>query len=109
MYGYIKGIVKKITPQHIMVDNHGIGYFVISPTPYQYRLEEEVQLSTYLHVREDIFQLYGFKDDQTLELFLKLLSVSGIGPKSALSIVANDEINKIILAIEESDAKYLTK
>ncbi|CDR31141.1 Holliday junction ATP-dependent DNA helicase RuvA [Acholeplasma oculi] len=109
MYGYIKGIVKKITPQHIIVDNHGIGYLVISPTPYQYRLEEEVQLSTYLHVREDIFQLYGFKDDQTLELFLKLLSVSGIGPKSALSIVAYDEPNKIILAIEESDAKYLTK
>ncbi len=109
MYGYIKGIVQKISPQHIIVDNQGIGYLIISPTPYQYHIGETVMLSTYLHVREDILALYGFKDDATLELFLKLISVSGIGPKSALSIVAFDDSNKIIMAIEQGDAKYLTK
>ena len=69
MYGYIKGIVKKITPEHLIVENQGIGYLIKSPIPYDYKLEEEVTLHTYLHVREDIFALYGFKDESTLSLF----------------------------------------
>ena len=109
MYGYIKGIVKKITPEHLIVENQGIGYLIKSPIPYDYKLEEEVTLHTYLHVREDIFALYGFKDESTLSLFLKLLVVSGIGPKSALSIVAYDDTERIVSAIELGDAKYLTK
>ncbi len=109
MYGYIKGIIKKISPEHIIVENNDIGYLILSPTPYSYKLEEKVTLHTYLHVREDIFSLYGFKDVETLELFQKLLSVSGIGPKSALSIVAFDDSVRIVEAIESGDAKYLTK
>lgn len=109
MYGYIKGIVKKVSPEHIIIDNQGIGYLILSPTPYQYHLEDEVVVYTYLHVREDIFALYGFKDEETLKLFQKLISVSGIGPKSALSIVAFDDSNRIVEAIETGDAKYLTK
>jgi len=109
MYRYIKGVVTQISPQHIVVENGGIGYLVLSPVPYQYKIGDETTLVTYLHVREDIFQLYGFKDEETLNLFLKLISVSGIGPKSAMSIVAFDDSEKIIQAIESSDAKYLTK
>jgi len=109
MYRYIKGVVTQISPQHIVVENGGIGYLVLSPIPYQYKIGDETTLVTYLHVREDIFQLYGFKDEETLNLFLKLISVSGIGPKSAMSIVAFDDSEKIIQAIESSDAKYLTK
>ena|SRR5690554_2012895 len=109
MYRYIKGVVEQINPQHIVVENQGIGYLILSPTPYQYKIGETVKVVTYLHVREDIFQLYGFKDEETLNLFLKLISVSGIGPKSAMSIVAFDDSEKIIAAIETSDAKYLTK
>ena len=109
MYRYIKGVVTQINPQHIVVENGGIGYLILSPTPYQYKIGQEAKVVTYLHVREDIFQLYGFKDEETLNLFLKLISVSGIGPKSAMSIVAFDDSAKIIAAIETSDAKYLTK
>lgn len=109
MYGYIKGIVKKISPENIIVENNGIGYLILSPTPYSYQLEQQVMLHTYLHVREDVFSLYGFKDEETLQLFQKLLSVSGIGPKSALSIVAYDDSIRIVDAIESGDAKYLTK
>ena len=109
MYGYIKGIVKKVSPEHIIIDNGGIGYLILSPTPYQYHLDEEVKVFTYLHVREDIFALYGFKDEDTLKLFQKLISVSGIGPKSALSIVAFDDSRKIVEAIETGDTKTLIK
>src|SRR5690606_32481195 len=100
MYAYIKGIVTKIKPSAVVVESQGIGYLLLSPTPYSYHLGDEVTLYTYLHVREDIFALYGFKDEETLQLFEKLISVSGIGPKSALSIVAFESTNLIIEAIE---------
>src|SRR5690554_5111319 len=103
MYRYIKGTVTQINPQHIVVENNGIGYLILSPIPYQYKIGQEATLVTYLHVREDIIALYGFKDDETLNLFLKLISVSGIGPKSAMSIVAFDDSTKIITAIETGD------
>src|SRR5690554_467772 len=109
MYRYIKGTVTQVNPQHIVVENNGIGYLILSPILYQYKIGQEATLVTYLHVREDIMALYGFKDDETLNLFLKLISVSGIGPKSAMSIVAFDDTTKIITAIETGDAKYLTK
>ncbi|MFA5692236.1 MAG: Holliday junction branch migration protein RuvA [Acholeplasmataceae bacterium] len=109
MYGYIKGVVKKITPEHLIIENNDIGYLIKSPTPYDYKIDDLVTLYTYLHVREDIFMLYGFKDETTLNLFLKLIDVKGIGPKSALSIVAYDDTNRIVSAIETGDAKYLTR
>ncbi|VEU82627.1 Holliday junction branch migration protein RuvA [Acholeplasma hippikon] len=109
MYGYIKGIVKKVSPEHIIVENNGIGYLIISPVPYQYLVGSDVVVYTHYHVREDAILLYGFKDEETLSLFQKLISVSGIGPKSALSIVAYDDSRRIVDAIESGDAKYLTK
>ena len=65
MYGYIKGVVKKITPEHLIIENNDIGYLIKSPTPYDYKIDDLVTLYTYLHVREDIFMLYGFKDETT--------------------------------------------
>lgn len=109
MYAYIKGIITKIKPSAVVVESQGIGYLLLSPTPYSYHIGEEATLYTYLHVREDVFALYGFKDEETLQLFEKSISVSGIGPKSALSIVAFESTNLIIEAIEAGDIKYLTK
>lgn len=109
MYGHIKGVVTKIHPEFIIVETHGVGYKMISPTPFSYHMGDTVLVYTYLHVREDILALYGFKDEETLTLFQKLISVSGIGPKSALSIVAFEETSRVIDAIERHDAKYLTK
>lgn len=109
MYGYVKGKVVKILAEYMIVENHGIGYQIISPTPFSYQLDSEVTVFTYLHVREDIFVLYGFKDEDTLKLFKKLISVSGIGPKSALSIVASDKTYEVLMAIEDGNIKYLTK
>ncbi len=109
MYAYIDGIITEIKPSYVVIETHGIGYLIISPNPYGFKQNEELRLYTHHYVREDINALYGFRSLESKELFIKLISVSGIGPKSALSILATDAINDIILAIEEGNVKYLTK
>ena len=109
MYGYIKGKITKITPKNVILENNGIGYLIIVPNPYNFELNKEYTIYTHLHVREDIFELYGFSLYDEKELFLKLISVSGIGPKSALSILATGTVNEIITAIENKNDAYLRK
>ncbi|MBE0701527.1 MAG: Holliday junction branch migration protein RuvA, partial [Acholeplasmataceae bacterium] len=77
--------------------------------PYSYHLNDQVRIFTHHYVREDINHLYGFKSLASKELFIRLIGVSGIGPKSALSILASDAIDEIIFAIEEGNVKFLTK
>ena len=109
MYAYVKGIVKTIKPTHIVIENQNIGYQILSPYPFQYKMDEEVIVYTHHYVRDDAILLYGFDSEEGLDLFIKLISVSGIGPKSALSILATNQIDNIIVAIENADVKYLTK
>lgn len=109
MYGYIKGVVTKITPKNIIVENNNIGYLIIVPNPYNYQLNENYTIHTHLYCREDVFDLYGFQSFEEKELFLKLISVSGIGPKSALSMLAFGTVNEIINAIEIKNDAYLRK
>lgn len=109
MYAYIDGIITEIKPSYVVVENQGIGYLIISPTPYNYHLEQQVRIYTHHYVREDLNHLYGFRSLESKELFIRLISVSGIGPKSALSILATDQIHETILAIEEGNVKYLMK
>ena len=109
MYGYIKGIVTKVTPKYIIQENNGIGYILIVPNPYNFECNKEYKIYTYYHVREDAIELYGFMTEDEKELFLKLISVSGIGPKSALSILASGTVNEIIKAIETRNDVYLRK
>ena len=109
MYGYIIGRVTKITPKYIIQENNGIGYIIVVPNPYNYKLNEEYKIYTYQYVREDQNELYGFLLDEEKELFLKLISVSGIGPKSALSILASGTVSEIIRAIESRNDAYLRK
>jgi Holliday junction DNA helicase RuvA len=109
LYAYIEGIVTEIKPSYLVIENQGVGYMIISPNPYSYHLNERIRIYTHHYVREDINALYGFKSLESKELFIKLISVSGIGPKSALSLLATDAINDIIIAIEEGHIKFLTK
>ena len=109
MYSYVKGIIKEVKPSHVVLENNGVGFHIITPNSYSYKLNDDVCIYTYHYVREDIFNLYGFVDDDMRALFIKLISVSGIGPKSALSILATGNTNDVIIAIENGDAKYLTK
>ena len=109
VYAYIEGILTDIKPSYIVLENNGIGYLIISPNPYSYHKNDHVKIYTHHYVREDINNLYGFKSLESKELFIRLIGVSGIGPKSALSILASDAIHEIILAIEEGNVKFLTK
>lgn len=109
MYGYIKGIITKITPKNIIVENNGIGYLLIVGNPYNFKLNTEYKIYTHQYVKEDILDLYGFTAEEEKELFLKLISVSGIGPKSALSILASGSVKEIVNAIESRNDAYLRK
>ncbi|EAD6489350.1 Holliday junction branch migration protein RuvA [Listeria monocytogenes] len=111
MYDYIKGTVKTITPEYIVVEAGQIGYQIITGNPFSFqRLEgTEAQVFLYQHVREDNISLFGFQTTEERYLFKKLLSVSGIGPKSALAIIASGDVVPLISAIESEDDVYLTK
>ena len=109
MYGYIIGRITKINPKYVICENNQIGYILIVPNPYNYSIGTEYKIFTYQHVREDEISLYGFLTEEEKDLFLKLISVSGIGPKSALSILATGSVNEIVRAIEARDDKYLKK
>ena len=108
MYDYIKGQVTRVTPEHITLEQGGIGWLIATPNPYAFHKTEDIQqVFTYLHVREDIQLLLGFKTLEQRELFKKLITVSGIGPKGALAILASGIPSQVIGAIEREDETFL--
>lgn len=111
MIGYIKGQVTETGNGCITIDNGGIGYeaFVSSSTISQIGSSTYVQLYTYLNVREDGIFLYGFYTKEEKNMFLKLITVSGVGPKAALSILSGIALNKLMVAIINKDIKTLSQ
>ncbi|ASV68866.1 Holliday junction branch migration protein RuvA [Cytobacillus sp. FSL W7-1323] len=109
MFEYIIGRVDFIGPEYIVVENNGIGYQVITPNPFRYTTDQEVKIYTYHHVREDIESLYGFTSRQEKALFMKLLNVTGIGPKGALAVLATGQPEAVVHAIEHEDEAFLVK
>ena len=109
MYGYIKGNITDIEPNYIILENNGIGYQIYVPNPYSYRLNEIVTIYTYTKVGEEEYTLYGFQTREQKELFLKLISVKGLGPKMALPIIATGSFTSIADAIENNHLSYLKK
>lgn len=111
MYEYLIGTVTYISPYYIVVENQGIGYQVALGNPYRYSGKMNEQVKIYVHqvIREDAHALYGFTSLEEKQLFLRLVSVSGIGPKSGLAIMASDDHPGLIQAIESGDVTYLTK
>ncbi|MBF0842456.1 MULTISPECIES: Holliday junction branch migration protein RuvA [Mammaliicoccus] len=111
MYAYIKGKISQLYPTHIVVENNGIGYEIQTPNSYRFQsqLEEDAQVFTQLIVREDAHLLYGFIDLEEKDMFLNLIKVTGIGPKSALAILAASTPNEVKIAIENENEAYLTK
>ena len=109
MYSYIKGFVKEIESNYIVLDNNGIGYLIYTPNPYSFNIDEEYTVYIYQNVKEDELTLYGFKLKEEKDLFLKLIEVKGLGCKMALPIIATGSINGIIDAIERENILYLKK
>lgn len=110
MIAYVKGKLTHIHEKGVIVEAGGIGYELICPNPfhYQHSLNEIVMIHTYLHVREDAQVLYGFKNEDEKYLFKKLISVSGIGPKSAIGILSAADIPSFVTAVETENEKFLT-
>ena len=109
MYGYIKGYIKDIESNYVVIDNHDIGYQIYVPNPYSYKLNEQYTIYTYSYIREDEYSLYGFNTKEELNLFLKLISVKGLGPKMAIPMLATGSINGIVDAIDRENILYLKK
>ena len=109
MLSYIKGIITQIDGNSVVIENSNIGYLIKSHNPYAYTIGEVVTIYTYLHLREDLIELYGFQTIEEKNLFLQLISVKGLGPKGALSILASGNILEVINAINRGDAKYLQR
>lgn len=111
MYDYIKGTLTKITAKYIVVENAGLGYIINVANPYSFSDKVGTEVQIYLHqvIREDAHLLFGFHNEDEKEVFLKLISVSGIGPMTALAIVAVDDNAGLVAAIDNSDIKYLMK
>lgn len=110
MYEYLEGIVSLIMPSYIVVDVHGVGYKVYSSTPFAYKQGEQAKVYIEQKFSDNTgLTLYGFESEEAKGLFLKLLSVSGIGPKSALAIMAAEDSTSLAEAIEQGEVKYLTR
>ena len=109
MIGYLKGNVILINKDSIIIDVHDVGYQVLTPLPYDYHLNDKVELFVYTHVKEDQLTLFGFKELAQKELFLKLISVKGVGPKTAISILSSINYLKLIEAIDNEDISFIKK
>ena len=111
MIAYIKGQLVSINDDGVIVDVGGVGYEIICANPFIFErfINQDVKIHTFHHIREDAEILYGFKNQDAKFLFMRLISVSGIGPKSALTIQGNVDINDFVGAVEREDATYLTQ
>ena len=110
MYAYIKGVFESVRGDNIIVENNGIGYKIYMPLLLQGRIGhigDTVCVYTYHYVREDAIALYGFPEPEDQDMFELLLTVSGIGPKIAISVVETLRPSELALAVISGDVKKL--
>lgn len=111
MIAYIKGIFEEITEDGIVVEAGGVGYGIAVPPALASELTqgEEVKIYTYFQVAEDMQKLYGFGSHEDRKVFTRLLKVSGIGPKLAMSIMGAVPTDELKLAVITGDVKSLSR
>jgi Holliday junction DNA helicase RuvA len=111
MFEYLKGRLTKITAKYIVLEVAGIGYILHVANPYRYSESVNQDITIYTHqvIREDAHLLYGFETESEKDVFLRLISVSGIGPTTALAIIAVDDNEGLVRAIDQQNITYLTK
>jgi Holliday junction DNA helicase RuvA len=109
MYDFIKGTVVETTASSVVVEVHGIGYRIVTPSCYLGKLEGEKLLYTSFVVREFSQTLYGFLTPQERELFEMFLTISGIGPKIALALVGHLEQDTLLQVVQNNDVAHLSR
>lgn len=110
MISYLEGTIKYKGTNYLVLLTNGVGYKVSVPTDVITNVahNQQISLSIHTHVKEDALDLYGFSTPEDLALFELLLGVSGVGPKTALSIFGNGKISKINEAIVKGDVSFFT-
>ena len=111
MIGHLKGQLLAKKPNLVLVDVHGVGYEVHIPVTTFYDLPSEggdIALRIHTHVREDVLVLYGFGSQREKDFFLKLVAISGIGPKVAISILSGARVEELAQAVAAGDLAKLT-
>ena len=108
MIAYLNGEVTEISEDGIVLEVNDIGYNIRMADPFRYKVGFYGRIYTYTYVKEDAFLLYGFADKDELDLFKKLISVSGIGPKGALGILSSMSVPDIYFAIVSEDVKAIS-
>ncbi len=112
MYYYIKGTLVQKNDNYIVVDANGVGYMIYTSLNSMQNTGEigkKITIYTYLHVREDVMDLFGFTTIEEKNMFMQLISVSGVGPKAALSILSVTTPAKFAVAVITNDVKTITK
>ncbi len=111
MIGYVRGKVSHLFIDSCFVDVQGVGYrvFISTATRNHIILDKEITLFTYMNVREDALQLYGFYTQNEYDIFINLISVSGIGPRVALGILSAITVDKLCQALIQKQIPLLTK
>ena len=112
MISYISGILAEVDVDCIVVESGGVGFEILTYTSVIEHLPDigsEVKIVTYMDVKEDDIRLFGFLSNQERKLFKQLLTVSGVGPKGALSILDQLGPDNLVAAIMASDAKSISK
>ena len=112
MIQFVRGILDTVSENQIVVENQGIGFGILVPLSVVAALPQtgnEVKIYTYMHVREDAMQLFGFLTKDELAMFQLLITVSGIGPKGALGILSVMDADALRFAILADDAKSISK
>lgn len=111
MYAFITGIIEEKGENVVVVNCNGVGYEIFASTNTLNILPQVGEVSTiytYLHVREDAFALFGFATKEEKSLFLELITVSGIGAKSAIQVLSGTTLNGLLTAIITGDVKLIS-
>ncbi len=109
MYEFMRGRIADVTPNYLVIAVNGVGYRLLVANPYQYELDKEVTIYVQLIIRDNDQALYGFATKNDKQTFNQLLTVTGIGPKSALAILANANPEGLATAVAQDDVRFLTK
>ena len=111
MIGFVEGIIEYIDVDRIVVNNNGVGYNIFMPASQidTLNVDETVRVFTYLNVREDAMQLFGFLTRDDLEVFKLLITVNGIGPKGGLAVLSTITTDDLRVAVISEDAKAISK
>jgi holliday junction DNA helicase RuvA len=111
MIAFLRGRVHSKQPNRVVVDVDGVGYDVFVPLSTFYDVGDEgsdLALRTYLHVREDALQLYGFLTELERQVFERLIAISGIGPKLAIAVLSGMDTRDLVAAVQRGDVARLT-